>query len=156
MNKVIKELLATGKPKIKCMDVEERKIYEAGLGVFGCIIADDFFDLPKLPADKYATDGLFYEVPYYEAEQLLCMDNQRFLLVIYHIKNRSSFCPLRIDFKLIDRNNYAFYVYVQWGEQLEKREFFSCENGEWFTQYTNYNKLKLSDLLDGYDADEAI
>ena len=150
MNKIIQELLDNSQPKIECLKEDERKLYEAGLGVLGVLISENFFDIPKLPVDKYSTDGLFYEIPYYDSEQLWCSDNQRFLLVIYHIKNRSSFCPLRLDFKIVDMKNYAIYVYIQWGERTVKKEFFSCENGECFSDYTDPMAVKLSDLLQGY------
>lgn len=156
MNTVIQGLLDKSTPKIECLSENERKIYEAGLRLLGTIVSEDFFDLPKLSDSKYSMDGLFYEIPYYDSEQLYSSDNQRFLLVVYHIHNRSSCCPLRIDFKLVDMKNYAIYVYIQWGERPLKKEFFCCENSEWFSSYTDYETLKLSDLLEGYDISQTM
>ena len=147
MNQTIKTILNTEQPKITTLSDKEKRIYEAGIGILGAIISDDFLDIPRLPKDKYSTDGLFYEIPYYDSEQLWTQSNQRFLLVVYKIENRSSWCPLRIDFKLVDEKNYGIYVYDQSGQRTVKRELMSCENGIYFTEIDNYQSVRLSELI---------
>ena len=124
MNPTIKNCLDTEQPKINTLTDKEKKIYKTGLTVLGLIVCDDFFDLPRLSKDKYSTDGLFYEIPYYDSKQLWESNNQRFLLVVYKIEKTktgmSSWCPMRIDFKIIDEKNYSILVYDQSGEELLK------------------------------------
>jgi len=147
MNQTIKTILNTEQPKITTLSDKEKRIYEAGIGILGAIISDDFLDIPRLPKDKYSTDGLFYEIPYYDSEQLWTQSNQRFLLVVYKIENRSSWCPLRIDFKLVDEKNFSVLVYDQSGERTVKRELMSCEDGIYFTEIDNYQSVRLSELV---------
>jgi len=152
MNPTIKNCLDTEQPKITTLTDKEKRIYKTGLTALGLIICDDFFDLPRLPKDKYSTEGLFYEIPYYDSDQLWTQSNQqRFLLIIYKIKKiktgMSSFCPMRIDFKLLDEKNYSILVYDQSGERTVKRELMSCEDGKFYTEIDNYMSVKLSELV---------
>jgi len=147
MNQTIKAILDTEQPKITTLSDKEKRIYEAGIGILGAIIPDDFLDIPRLPKDKYSTNGLFYEIPYYDSEQLWCSDNQRFLLVVYKIENKSSWCPLRIDFKIVDEKNFGIYVYDQSGQRTIKRELMSCEDGIYYTEINNYKNVRLSELI---------
>ena len=147
MNQTIKTILNTEQPKITTLSDKEKRIYEAGIGILGAIIPDDFLDIPRLPKDKYSTNGLFYEIPYYDSEQLWCSDNQRFLLVVYKIENKSSWCPLRIDFKIVDEKNFGIYVYDQSGQRTIKRELMSCEDGIYYTEINNYKNVRLSELI---------
>jgi len=148
MNQTIKTILETEQPKITTLSDKEKRIYEAGIGILGAIISDDFLDIPRLPKNKYSTNGIFYEIPYYDSEQLWTQSNQqRFLLVVYKIENRSSWCPLRIDFKLVDEKNFSVLVYDQSGERTVKRELMSCEDGIYFTEIDNYQSIRLSELI---------
>ena len=152
MNPTIKNYLETEQPKITTLTDKEKRIYEAGIGILGSIVCDDFFDLPRLPKDKYSIEGLFYEIPYYDSDQLLTQSNQqRFLLVVYKIEKTktgmSSWCPARIDFKIVDEKNYSILVYDQSGERTIKRELMSCEDGKYFTEIDNYESVKLSELV---------
>jgi len=151
MNPTIKNYLETEQPKITILSDKEKRIYEAGIGILGTIISDDFFDIPRLPKNKYSTDGLFYEIPYYDSEQLWCSNSQRFLLVVYKIKNKSSRCPLRIDFKLVDEKNYGIYVYDQSGQRTVKRELMSCKDGIYYTEIDNYQSVRLSELVNTHN-----
>ncbi|WP_297419060.1 hypothetical protein [Clostridium sp.] len=147
MNKIIENLLKTKQPKIQTLDKREKMLYEVGLGVLGSYISENFFDIPHLPKDKYSQNGLFYEIPYYDSDQLWCSDNQRMLLVVYQIKNKTSFCPLRIDFNITDKNNFNVWVYDQSGERTIKILFLGCENNKYFTEIDDYEKVKLSELV---------
>jgi len=151
MNPIIKNYLDTEQPKITTLTNKEKRLYETGIRILGTIICDKFFDLPRLSKDKYSIDGLFYEIPYYDSEQLWESNNQRFLLVVYKIEKTktgmSSWCPMRIDFKLLDEKNYSILVYDQSGERTVKRELMSCENGVHFTEISNYKSVKLSELV---------
>ena len=147
MNPTIKKYLDTEHPKITTLSDKEKRIYEAGIGILGTITCKDFLDISKLSKDKYSIDGLFYEIPYYDSEQLWSSNNQRFLLVVYKIENRSSWCPLRIDFKIVDEKNFSILVYKQSGDRTIKRELMSCENGKYFTEIDNYKSVRLSELV---------
>ena len=107
--------------------------------------------MTRLPKDKYSKEGLFYEIPYYDGEQLWESNNQRFLLVVYKIEKTktgmSSWCPMRIDFKIVDEKNYSILVYDQSGERTVKRELMSCEDGKYYTEIDNYENVKLSELV---------
>ena len=107
--------------------------------------------MPRLQKDKYSKEGLFYEIPYYDGEQLWESNNQRFLLVVYKIEKTktgmSSWCPMRIDFKIVDEKNYSILVYDQSGERTVKRELMSCEDGKFYTEIDNYKIVKLSELV---------
>jgi len=126
MNPTIKNCLDNEQPKITNLTDKEKRIYEAGIGILGLIICDEYFDIPRLPKDKYSMEGLFYEIPYYDSEQLWTQNNQqRFLLVVYKIEKTktgmSSQCPMRIDFKIVNDKNYSILVYDQSGERTVKK-----------------------------------
>ena len=59
----------------------------------------------------------------------------------------SSWCPMRIDFKIVDKKNYSILVYDQSGERTVKRELMSCEDGKYYTEVDNYKSVKLSELV---------
>jgi len=152
MNQIIKQYLDTEQPKITTLTDKEKRLYKAGIGILGTIVCEEFFDLPRLPKDKYSKEGLFYEIPYYDSDQLWTQSNQqRFLLVVYKIEKTktgmSSWCPMRIDFKIIDEKNYSILVYDQSGERTVKRELMSCEDGKYYTEIDDYENVKLSELM---------
>jgi len=152
MNLTIKNCLDTEQPKITTLTDKEKRIYKTGLTALGLIVCEDFFDLPRLPKDKYSTKGLFYEIPYYDSDQLWTQSNQqRFLLVVYKIEKTktgmSSFCPMRIDFKIVDEKNFSILVYDQSGERTIKRDLMSCEDGKFYTEINDYDSVKLSELV---------
>jgi hypothetical protein len=152
MNNKLQEVVKTRQPKIKNLEDEEKRAYKAGLMMLGITVDEDFFDIPELPSNKYENDGLFYEIPYFTSEQLWTQDNQRMLVVVYKIENRSSYCPLRIDFKfeLKDKEtDYWLYVYDQSGQKTVKWELVVHENQEQYTTIPEYNTIKLSELI-GY------
>lgn len=148
MNKVIQQYLKEGTPKLLTLNEMEQKMHKAGLSVLGAFISEDFFDIPHLTDDKYSKDGLFYNIPLYDDTTFLIQGGQRTILVLYKIWNRSSECPLRIDFKYdIETGNYKIIVYDQQGERFQKYVFIEHKNGEYLTELKKYTELKLSDLL---------
>lgn len=56
MNSIIKNYLTTQKSKIENLNEKENQIYKSGIGIIGCLICEDFFDIPHLPSNKYGTD----------------------------------------------------------------------------------------------------
>jgi len=152
MNPIIKNYLETEQPKITILSDKEKRFYKAGIGILGTIVCDEFFDLPRLPKNKYSIEGLFYEIPYYDSDQLWTQSNQqRFLLVVYKIEKgkvgMTSWCPMRIDFKIIDEKNFSILVYDQSGGRKIKKELMACEDGVYFTEISNYKSVKLSELV---------
>ena len=152
MNPIIKNYLETEQPKITILSEKEKRFYETGISILGTIVCDDFFDLPRLPKNKYSSEGLFYEIPYYDSDQLWTQSNQqRFLLVVYKIEKgkvgMASSCLMRIDFKIVDEKNFSILVYDQSGERTIKKELMSCEDGVYFTEISNYKSVKLSELV---------
>lgn len=115
--------LSNADPKIENLNADDIKAYKTGLNLLGLTVSDGFLDIPMIDLDrKYDRDGLYYEIPYLHSDTLWTQSNQRCLLVVYKIENRSSWCPLRIDFKyeLTDSDvNYWLYVYDQSGNRTK-------------------------------------
>ncbi|UNK20468.1 hypothetical protein MNQ98_10830 [Paenibacillus sp. N3/727] len=143
MNNKLFKMVDERIPMIGNLSEEERRAYTAGLKLLGITTCENFFDLPELSIDeKYNTESLFYEIPYFSSEQLWTQNNQRTIVVVYKIDNKSSWCPLRIDFKFNNKEketDYWLYVYDQSGERTVKWEFVAHE-GKSFT-----NNSRLSD-----------
>lgn len=116
MNKTIEELLKT-ESKLKNLSKEMKQVHLAGIGILGSIINDDFFDVPKLPKDRFDHNGVFYNIPYFDDEQLVldstingkCVN----VLTVYEVENRRSGCPLRIDFTLNSEKDFVMKLYFQ-------------------------------------------
>jgi hypothetical protein len=147
----IQDLLDNGTPKLDNLSQEERKHHRFNLGVLGALVSENFFDLPKLPNNKHERAGFFYSLPYFDDETLWVMENTRMVLVVYEVKvsatSRSSFCPLSIEVKTTDKNNFCVIVNDQSGQRTIKRNMLSCENGKYFTELSDYGNLTLSQLL---------
>lgn len=148
MNTFLKSMIGDRKPKIENMSEREKHIYEAGLGILAGTVTEDFFDIGTLPEDRFSTDGIFYEICYYDSETLWSSGNQRTLVVIYEVKARSSWCPLRIDFQLIDIDNMYLYAYKQDGNKPAKRVLLGKDKGDWVTEIPDYGTITLSKLLE--------
>lgn len=110
-------------------------------------ISEDFLNMEVLPDDRLNHEGLFYNIPYFHSQTLWTCENQRNLLVVYEIKNKSSYCPLRIDIKIIDEDNFYIYVYNQSNDNQQKRILIGKENSEFITEIVNCSSIKLSELL---------
>lgn len=152
MNNHLLEMSVERQPLLTNLSDEEKKAYTTGLKMLAIAVCEDFIDLPELSSHKYDRNGLFYSIPYFNDETLWTQDNQRTILVVYEIKNRSSFCPLRIDFKYIVKEktvDYWLYVYDQTGERSVKWELVASENNENYTTIHEYETIKLSELV-GY------
>ncbi|WP_405169416.1 hypothetical protein [Paenibacillus sp. FSL H3-0286] len=153
MNTWLKELVKTKQPKISTLSDEETKAYKTGLQMLAISVCEGFFDIPPVSNDRFGDTGLFYEISYYSSDQLWTSDNQRTLLVVWEtVKNKSSYCPLRIDFKFVlteDSVDYWLYVYDQSGEKTVKWELAAKEGNNHYTTIHEYETIKLSELI-GY------
>ncbi|PLS19336.1 hypothetical protein CVD28_02670 [Bacillus sp. M6-12] len=149
MNKTLKEMVETGKPKLPHLEEKEIRKYQFGLLLLSSFVCEDFLDLPVLSDHKYDTDGLFYTISYLHDSQLGYSGTSRTLLVVWKIENRSSFCPLRIDVDITDEKNFSINVYDQSGERTIKRSLISNENGTYYTEIEGYETRTLSQLVTG-------
>jgi len=152
----IKELLQTKQPKISTLKEDEQKLYRGALAVLGMCVPENFFDMLHLPHHNYMrlADGLYYSICYFDDEQLWSMSNKRSLLVVYQIKDHSSFCPFRIevqhnftDHGFVDVNNYKIICVDQSGQRDTKKNLVHMEEGELYTQIPNHMELTLSQLM---------
>lgn len=147
MNQLIKNMVNNLKPKLQ-WDEKEKKLYEASLLLLASTVCQEFIDIPKLPKDRFSRDGLFYTIPFYDDETMYSSGGlQRLVLVVWRVINKSSYCPLRIDVKIVDANNFYIIIYDQGGEKTEKRELLIRENGTYYSQVKDYNKITLSQLV---------
>lgn len=90
-------------------DLKENKTYERstidrycfrGLSVLSQIVSDNFFDLDELPKDRFSKSGLFLDIPTVTGSDNMMSSNQVILAVVFKVtKNKSSYCPLRIDYQ---------------------------------------------------------
>lgn len=153
MNTYLMELVKTKQPKISTLGDEEIRAYKTGLQMLALSISEDFFNIPPISNDRFSQTGLFYEIPYFDSEQLWTSDNQRTLLVIYNTtRNKSSYCPLRIDFKFKlteDSVDYWLYAYDQSGERTVKWVLVAKEGTDNYTTIHKHETVKLSELI-GY------
>lgn len=147
VNKTLKNILSEEYPKIETLSKEMMSMYTKCLKGLSAFISQDFFDIPRLIGDKYSQEGYFYEIPYFDSEQLLESGNQIMAIVVYKLYNKSSWCPLRIDMKLTDENNFGIYVYDQSGERTIKKTFIERIEGVYYTEIVNYSSITLSQLL---------
>lgn len=150
MNSRIKAILEHNKPKLPNLSETEMNIYKLGLTVVSRFVGEEFLDLDPLPKDRFSKEGLFFTMPYFDDEQLWCSDNQRILLVIYEVSKKDgrigSICPLRIDFKM-EEKDFKVIVYNQNLPSTLKRNLISYESGQYYTEIDGHDKLKLSELL---------
>ncbi|WP_431785948.1 hypothetical protein [Paenibacillus lactis] len=153
MNNKLYKMSDERSPLISSLSEEEILAYEIGLKLLGISVSDDFLDIPEMSLHKSEKDGLYYEIPYYNSEQLYTQDNQRMLIVVYSFTDGSYCCPLRIDFKYINKENetdYWLYVYDQSGQKTRKWELVAHENGRSYTMIPEHSTIKLSELI-GYE-----
>lgn len=153
MNTYLKELVKTKQSKICTLSDEETRAYKTGLQMLALSVCEEFFDIPPVSNDRFSDTGLFYEISYLDSDQLWTSNNQRALLVVWEtVKNKSSYCPLRIDFKFKltkDSIDYWLYVYDQSGEKTVKWELAAKEGSNHYTTIHKHETIKLSELI-GY------
>jgi len=147
LNMTIEKILNEEKPKIDTLSDDIRNQYVKCLKALSIFVSEDFFDIPRLIGNKYEQEGYFYEIPYFDSEQLWESNNQIMLIVVYKIENKTSCCPLRIDMKVTDENNWSIYVYDQSGDRTIKRTFLENVQGVYYTEIVNYSSITLWELL---------
>lgn len=145
----IKEMVETQKPKIENLSDLERRYYRFGLALLGYLIREDFFDIPKLPEERFSQEGLFYTVEYYDSEQLWTIDNTRIILVLWEVKNGGSHCPLNLSLQVNDEKNYKLVLNdnVGTGQRSMRWTILECENGAFYTEMPDFKDLRLSQLV---------
>lgn len=155
--KTFDEILNVEKPQIENLTEKTKNKYYSCLRVLSSVVNDKFLDIPRLIGNKFEQTGYFYEIPFFDSNQLWESNNQIMLIVVYKLENKSSCCPLRIDMKLTDIDNWGIYIYDQSGERTIKITLIECESGVYYTDKVNYNDITLSDILkDGVGYNDSI
>lgn len=149
MNTLLKHMIETQQPKVTGLDQKEQNRYKAGLLLLATFIREDFLDIPILPENKHANDGLFYSIPFLHDDVLYQNGFSQTLLVVYSIQDRSSSCPLRFEFEMVDRDSgsYKIHVHDQTGNRSSKHLYVERDNGEHYTGNTGIFDLTLSELI---------
>lgn len=144
---------------IMVKELKENKTYEKttlnrycfrGLSVLSQIVSDDFFDLEELPKDRFSKSGLFLDIPTVTGSDNMMASNQVILAVVFKVeKNKSSHCPLRIDYKQNDEDSCKIYIYDQSKERDEKYLLFEYKINEGaFSVFDDLKELTLSKILE--------
>jgi hypothetical protein len=149
MNIALKQMVESQEPKIKALDAEEQARYKGGLLLFSTFIRDTFLDLPLLPENKYGTDGLFYNLPYLHDDMLYLNGRTQILLVVYHVQDGASECPLRIEFEITDpdKKEFMIHVYDQTGERTGKHTIVERENDTYYSHHKELLDMTLSEIV---------
>lgn len=150
-NEVIIKMLETERPKIDCLDLKERKIYEMGLRLFSALMNKDFFDIQRLNMDNPCErEGLFYEIPYYDSNMLFEEENECIFLRVQKVVDNYIQSPFKIKFKMEEWDNFSFIACYE--ELEEPLEYFlvSCRSGEYYTEIHNYDELTLTEIMNLY------
>lgn len=148
MNKTLKEIIERQQPKLPNLTKKEKGLYQFGLRLLSELVCEEFLDIPELPVNRFDTVGLFYSIPYFHDEMLYHIKKNRILLVVYKVEAKSSFCPLRIDMDITDKENFSLTVYDQSGEKTRKHLLFSREKGKYYTEIPEYETILLSELIE--------
>ncbi len=146
MCEILKEIMRTEGTKIDDLPKNTGEKYEIGLNLLGILSSRVFLDIPRLPAEKYSVDGIFYTIPYLEHTQLWEYGNDVTLLVVYHIEKRTSYCPFRISFKLTDKDNFGIIFNYQ-DDKIVKKVFIGKEKGEYYTETRDYGDITLKEIV---------
>lgn len=152
MCEILKEIMRTEGTKVEDLPKNTRDTYEIGLNLLGILSNRIFLDIPRLPAEKYSVDGIFYNIPYLENAQLWEYGNEVTLLVVYNIEKRTSYCPFRISFKLTDKDNFEIMFNYQDDRIVKKvkkvkKVFIGKEKGEYYTETRDYGDITLKEIV---------
>lgn len=139
--------------------LKENKTYEKstidkfcfrGLSVLSQIIPDNFFDLEELPKDRFSKSGLFLDIPTVAGSDNMMASNQVILAVVFKVdKNKSSYCPLRIDYQQKDEDSCKIYIYDQSKERDVKYLLFEYKINEgMYSDFDDLKELTISKILD--------
>ena len=140
-------------------ELKENKTYERttidrfcfrGLSVLSQVVPDNFFDLEELPKDKFSQNGLFLDIPTITGSDNMMSSNQVILAVIFKVeKNKSSYCPLRIDYQQKDEDSCKIYIYDQSKERDIKYLLFEYKINEGaYSDFDDLKELTLSKVLE--------
>jgi hypothetical protein len=151
-NPVILDYTMNVVPKIQNLDSDTVEKFLAGYGLMNTILSENFFDIPKLPEDKYSEDGLFYHLDYFDSEMLLLTGKEWELLTVYKIENKVSMCPYRISLRISDEGNFYLCGTDQWLNNPARRSFSvtlaTVEKDSIFEgDIPNLKNLRLSELI---------
>lgn len=147
-NEVIIKMLETEKPKIDYLSKEEKKVYEKGLRLFSALMSKDFFDIPRINMKMpYKTEGLFYEIPYYDSNMLFQNEDKRLFLRILRIRDKYIETLFKIEFSMEDWDDFSFVACYEELEDPLEYSLVSCIRGEYFTEIHNYDELTLTELM---------
>lgn len=121
-----------------------------GLSVLSQVVPDNFFDLEELPKDRFSKSGLFLDIPTITGSDNIMTDNQVFLAVVFKVdKNKSSYCPLRIDYQQKDEDSCKMYVYDQSKERSKKYLLFEYKINEgMYSDFDDLKELTVSKILE--------
>lgn len=147
---------------IMVKELKDNKSYEKstidkfcfrGLSVLSQIVSDNFFDLEELPKDRFSKSGLFLDIPTVTGSDNMMSSNQVILAVVFKVtKNKSSYCPLRIDYQQKDEDSCKIYVYDQSKERDVKYLLFEYKINEgMFSDFEDLKELTISKILDKLD-----
>lgn len=148
MNEYLKNLALNEKPKIELLSNEAKRDYKLGLFILSTCISEDFFDLDKLPRERFEKDGYFYNIPYFDDEVLSTIGNKSDLIVIYKVENKTSYCPLRMEVQVIDSENYKVVLCDQTGERTMKYDLIERVGKEIFVDTSNLKNQTLKSLVE--------
>ena len=144
----LKELVTVSKPKIETLDKKEGALYKFGIDLLSAVTCEEFLDLPLLPDNRFDTDGLFYTIPYFHDDMLWSNGLSRMVLVVWEVRERSSFCPMQISFEFTDRDNYNLIVHDQTGERTTRKSLFQKDKGQTYTDIPNCRTITLKGLVE--------
>lgn len=150
-NEVIIKMLETEKPKIDDLSKGEKKVYEKGLRLFSALMSKDFFDIPRINMRMpYRTEGLFYEIPYYDSNMLFENEDKLLFLRVFKIEDKSMETLFKIEFSMEDWDEFSFVACYEKLEEPLEYSLVSCKRGEYFTEIHNYDELTLTELMNLY------
>jgi hypothetical protein len=122
-----------------------------GISILSHIVSDNFLDIEELEKDRFLKSGMFWEIPTLSQTGNVLCDNQVILLGVYKVeKNKSSFCPLRIDYKQENDDSCEIWVYDQSKEYTDKRlliRYDIKDSGSYYTSFDNLKEITLSKIL---------
>lgn len=164
MNQTLEQILSSATPVIKEMDERMANYHKFGLKVLSTLTSENFLDIPLFNREtRFENDGYFYNIPYFHDETIHMIGNTVTLLVIYHVENRSSYCPISIDL-IVEPNDSgndvekgdAFSIKVNFqGKRTISRSYVYRENGNLFSSFKDYEKLTLNSLINLYNVVDA-
>jgi hypothetical protein len=155
LNRTIENILEMEQPLIKCFTAVDKIAYKQGLGLLGIFLDENFLDIPRLKMDRdNLADGLYYSLPYYDDSSVYSSGSEKTILVVTHLDHGSSWCPLRIESIVVDKEHFKLTVKLQDKIRLRSPLLFERDGDEMYTSYDKLEIIRLSTLM--ADVDESI